>query len=78
MISAEQAREKQKQINSERELKQLKEIEDKIHSDITLGYTYHYESLEPNVAKILQSLGYEIQTTFDQRDGNGITVKIKW
>lgn len=75
MISAEQAREKQKQVNSERELRQLKEIEEKINNDIKKGYTYYYESLEPTVFKQLQSLGYKVNESFEQRDGTLITIK---
>lgn len=76
MISAQEAREKQKQIHTEREKRQLKEIEDIINNEIKNGYVYYYEILEPNVLKQLISLGYEVKQSDDQL--NGVLVKINW
>lgn len=76
MISAKEARDKQKQINTEREKRQLKEIEDIITNEIKNGYVYYYEILEPNVLKQLISLGYEVKQSDDQL--NGVLVKINW
>lgn len=75
MISAYEARKQQYELNSKKEEKQLKEIEEKIKKDIKRGYTYYYEQLCPTVQSELEKLGYKVSYVHDQRDGSLTTIK---
>lgn len=75
MISAEEARKQQYELNSKKEEKQLKEIEEKIKKDIKRGYTYYYEQLCLTVQLELEKLGYKVSYVYDQRDGSLTTIK---
>lgn len=75
MISADEARNLQNQLNTEKEEIQLKEVEEKIKKDIKKGYTYYYEQLCPTVQQELEKLGYKVYYVFDQRDGSLTTIK---
>lgn len=75
MISADEARKLQNELNSVNEEEQLKEVEEKIKKDIKKGYTYYYKQLCPTVQRELERLGYKVSYAFDQRDGSLTTIK---
>lgn len=75
MISADEARKLQNELNSTEEESQLKEVEGKIKKDIKKGYTYYYKQLCPAVQNKLERLGYKVFYIFDQRDGELTTIK---
>lgn len=76
LMSANESRNKMNEINSEKELDQLKKIEDAINKDIKRGYTYIGFSPMTTVKQQLLSLGYRIEDLCSQKDGT--CYKIAW
>lgn len=75
MLSAEEARKLQNELNSEEEREQLEKVEQNIKKDIKKGYTYYSGRLKPTVVEELKRLGYSVEFTSDQRDGNFTTIR---
>lgn len=75
MLSAEEARKQQHELNTSEEKKQLEDVEKAITKDIKKGYTYYYGKLKDTVDSELRRLGYKIQFISDQRDGDLTTIK---
>jgi hypothetical protein len=76
LMSASETRNKMNEINSEKELDQLKKIENAINSDTKKGYTYIGFSPMATVKQQLLSLGYRIEDLCSQKEGT--CYKITW
>jgi hypothetical protein len=77
MISADEARKQQYELNTEKEKRQLAEVEELIMKDIKKGYTYLNGSLCNAVLRQLKDLGYKTEySSGDQREGS--YTKITW
>lgn len=84
MISADEARKLQNELNTKNEETQLKEIGDKIEQVVKFKKDmlstnktsiYYYKKLYPTVQAELEKLGYKITYNYDQREGDLTTIK---
>ena len=78
MITAEQARERTKDVNTEANVKLLQQIEDDITISIKNGEfsRYIYYPISNAVSDKLKRLGYDVEYISNQKDGS--YTKISW
>lgn len=77
MISAKELKEKQTKLRQDRDIIELKEIEQKLLDAITTGKTCIYLNfITISNFNYLESLGYKVEQHYDQKDGDW--VRITW
>lgn len=77
MISADEVRKQQYDLNTTKEKRQLEEVEESIMKNIKQGQVYYSGSLCPTVKAELNRLGYKTEyNSGDQREGSW--TKITW